>query len=82
MHEWLDAATWFGDEPGHCDPGEEDTDTRMLLIIIMITLMMTLVMIMIMIMIMICDSIFSIGPKQKICFDNYDFFLSPSFLIH
>ena len=33
-------------------------------------------------LVLICDSIFSIGQKQDVCSDNYDFFLSPSFLIH
>ena len=27
----VNGATWLGEQPGHCDPGEEETDTRMLL---------------------------------------------------
>ena len=32
------ASTWLGDEPGHCDPGEDETDTRMLLRVSVITI--------------------------------------------
>ena len=46
------AKTWFGELPGHCDPGEDDTDTRMLLIITMITFMMILILSMIIMMMM------------------------------
>ena len=46
------AETWFGELPGHCDPGEDDTDTRMLLIITMITFMMILILSMIKMMMM------------------------------
>ena len=32
------ASTWLGEEPGHCDPGEDETDTRMLLHVSVITI--------------------------------------------
>ena len=30
--------TWLGEDPGHCDPGEDETDTRMLLQVRVITI--------------------------------------------